>query len=238
MRLPAGAGLAMTDVTFDPPFRRLFPDDVVACALAPGARTPPLPPEEAVAVERAVAARRREFAAGRTCARRALERLGVPAPSIPRGPDRAPVWPEGVLGSISHKDGACGVVVCSRDDRVGIGFDLERREELASSLWRIVLTDEERRFLEGRDPQERGTLARVVFAAKESLYKAQHSFSRTFVGFREVSLTPDPDRGVFAATLLRDVAPGLPAGHLLTGRFQMEGEWIHAGIVLRRADLA
>ena len=62
-------------------------------------------PEEAMAIERAVDKRRAEFTRGRACAREALSELGVPPQPIPVGTHRQPVWPLGVVGSITHCKG-------------------------------------------------------------------------------------------------------------------------------------
>lgn len=66
---------------------------------------------EAAALARAWPRRRQEFAAGRRAARRALEGVGRPAVAIPVGARGAPVWPAGVLGSISHNGGVALALV-------------------------------------------------------------------------------------------------------------------------------
>src|SRR5215469_16812348 len=74
----------------------------------------PLRPAEAAIVARAVEKRRAEFATGRACAHAALDAWGAPdAPLLP-GPDRAPLWPDGFVGSISHARGACAAVAAPR----------------------------------------------------------------------------------------------------------------------------
>ncbi|GAB3946415.1 hypothetical protein GCM10027614_39920 [Micromonospora vulcania] len=63
--------------------------------------------EQACLGERAVESRRRDFTAGRVCARRAMADLGLPASAVPAAADRAPVWPAGVVGAITHTTGYC-----------------------------------------------------------------------------------------------------------------------------------
>ena len=60
---------------------------------------------EAAAVTKAVPKRRAEYAAVRHCARTALGRLGVPPVPILSGPDRAPRWPPGIIGALTHCEG-------------------------------------------------------------------------------------------------------------------------------------
>jgi 4'-phosphopantetheinyl transferase EntD len=59
-------------------------------------------PEEQAVIVNAVQARRREFGTVRRCAREALAALGYPpAPLLP-GQERAPQWPAGIVGSMTH----------------------------------------------------------------------------------------------------------------------------------------
>ena len=81
---------------------RVLPPGVAVAVEDPAASAEGMFDAEARAVARAVPARRAEFAAGRRAAHRAMERLGVPAAPVAMGSDRAPVWPPGVIGSISH----------------------------------------------------------------------------------------------------------------------------------------
>ena len=82
-------------------------------------------PEEEAAIARAVPKRRREFATGRGCARAALNRLGEPPVPILRGPQGAPLWPAGVVGSITHCDGYRAAAVARTSDIATVGLDAE-----------------------------------------------------------------------------------------------------------------
>jgi len=104
----------------------LFPEGVVVEVATPEMWEGPLYPEEEVSIRNAVRKRRREFAAGRNCARRALAFLGVQDCALPMGNDREVLWPEGIVGSISHCDDLCAVAVARRDFAAGIGLDVER----------------------------------------------------------------------------------------------------------------
>ena len=114
--------------------------------------------------------RRNDFIRGRIAARRALRELGVPPGTIPIGPWRLPVWPQGVVGSISHSAGA-GVAVAARAaDLRGIGIDVEARDRrLSGRIARRILTRAESWALDGES-----TLPwpLVLFCAKEAAFKA------------------------------------------------------------------
>ena len=79
---------------------RMFPSDVIVVEAAEASEAAELHPEEAAQLGRVSEQRRHEFAAGRACARLALERLGLPAaaPLLSR-PDRSPAWPEGAVAA-------------------------------------------------------------------------------------------------------------------------------------------
>ena len=78
----------------------LLPNEVVVVEAHgdDGAEPGHLFPEEAEVVRRAVDKRRREFALVRTCARRAMEKLGVPPQPLLPGERGAPRWPAGLAG--------------------------------------------------------------------------------------------------------------------------------------------
>src|SRR5512134_460449 len=92
--------------------------------------SPPLLAEEEPLVARAVDKRRREFAKGRACARAALARLGCVAGPLLTGSEREPLWPDGVVGSVTHTDSYCAVAVVRSAACAGLGIDAELAEPL------------------------------------------------------------------------------------------------------------
>lgn len=106
----------------------LFPSGVSGAELTDLSERFPLWSGETEAVSQASASRALEFAAGRHCARGALDLLGHAPVSIPRLPTNAPAWPTGITGSLSHSAGYCGAVVTRSRQFGAIGFDVERRE--------------------------------------------------------------------------------------------------------------
>jgi 4'-phosphopantetheinyl transferase EntD len=152
--------------------------------------------------------RQREFAAGRRAARQAMARIGFPPVAIPMGPDRAPVWPAGLAGSITHSATACLAVVTARP--LLIGLDMEPDSPLAPELWESVLRPEEAAGLSGD-----GRQAMAVFCAKEAVYKAQFPRSRTLFDFQVLDMALSEDR--FTATFCTSI-PCFPPGTVLEGR--------------------
>ena len=122
-------------------FERLLPDGMAVSAVQGDNYDTPLLPEEECAVASAVEKRRREFAAGRACARNALAKLGMPEVAIPRGAHGEPVWPAGAVGSITHCDGFCACAVARRELIWSVGIDAEPAVTEAGSDIRL---DEEK----------------------------------------------------------------------------------------------
>lgn len=117
---------------------------------------------------RAVAKRRSEFLAGRVCAGLALRALGLAATVGRAG--RAPVWPAGAAGSISHAGGRAIAVVSSRLRGVGVDCETVMGAEKAAEIASLILTDAERAARPGGWPP--GLYLTALFAAKEAAYKA------------------------------------------------------------------
>src|SRR6267378_346626 len=127
-----------------------------------------LPEEEACLSPRAIAKRRREFTAGRVCARAALGRLGIRDFPLLAAADRSPVWPPGIVGSLSHCGDYCGVAVARRGEVAGVGLDVERARPLEGRLASIVCSPVEIRRLGALPDLPAGLWAMIVFSAKES----------------------------------------------------------------------
>jgi 4'-phosphopantetheinyl transferase EntD len=160
---------------------------------------------EAAVVANAVDGRRTQFAAGRQCAHRAIDALASGGDGSGKAilPDdkRAPVWPEGVVGSISHTEGyALAVAAPVADAGPGedktswstVGIDAERLGRVTHELHERLFLPSERAYLASLDEAGRDEAATLMFGAKESFYKAQYPVTAAWVGFHDVELRPDP----------------------------------------------
>lgn len=155
--------------------REILPDTVgvaVCDPREPQAYGGGLWPEEKPAIANAVAKRRREFSAGRSMARQAMAAIGLSQVSIPMGSDRAPIWPEGTVGSISHCESLCIAVVARSCDIRELGIDVEEYTPLEQGLWAEICVEEEAAWLKTQPYEMRGHFAKRIFSAKEAVYKA------------------------------------------------------------------
>jgi len=150
-------------------------------------------PEEEDAVRSAVAGRRREFAAGRAAARAALAAAGGVPQAIPRAPDRRPIWPEGMVGSLSHSQGFAAALAGPAAAAAGVGLDIEGAEALPERLRRGVLTPAEMRVRDARPMAADTPRCKITFAAKEALFKAVHPITGVFFGFMAAKIDVGED---------------------------------------------
>ncbi|WP_257165480.1 4'-phosphopantetheinyl transferase [Bradyrhizobium sp. SRS-191] len=187
-------------------------------------------PEERAFIRAAVPKRRAEFATARILARKALGTLGaVPIPLVPR-PDRAPTWPSGYTGSISHCDNFCAVVVARSRDVVSLGLDVENRRELDRTMQELVLTPAERQWAAVQPEALRPTLPILIFSAKEAFYKCQYPVTRGFLDFQDVELAIDWMSGTYTARVLKPEWPAAVA--CLSGRFLIDDDRVGCGVEL------
>jgi 4'-phosphopantetheinyl transferase EntD len=160
------------------------------------------PAEEAL-LARAVDKRRREFATARGCARRALADLGVAPAPILRGERGAPQWPPGIVGSITHCAGYRAAAVGRASDILTIGLDAEPNEPLPDRVIDVVSLPAERALLRDLAAGAPGTcLDRLLFTAKETVYKAWFPLTGRWLGFEDADITINAADGTFEARLL------------------------------------
>jgi 4'-phosphopantetheinyl transferase EntD len=220
----------------------LFPSEVLALAATPEMWSGALLPEEEASLSpRAIAKRRREFTAGRVCARAALERLGIRGFPLLPGPDRSPVWPPGILGSLSHCGDYCGVAIARRGAIAGVGLDVEHSRPLQGRVIEIICTDAERRRFDSLPDLPAGLWAMIVFNAKESAYKCYHPLTRTYLDFHDVEIDLAPATRTFTARVLKTWSAGeaapAPDIRTLRGRFAWSDAYVFAGVTLTDVDL-
>jgi 4'-phosphopantetheinyl transferase EntD len=190
-----------------------------AAACAVGAAPAPLFAGEEVLVAQAGEKRRGEFAAGRAAARAALAQIGAPAGPILACDRGGPIWPPGVVGSISHTDRWAIAVASERLQALGV--DLESDDALDRALAEIVCRPEERR--PDADLARRGIdAAKLRFVAKEAFYKAVFPRARRFLDFEDVCICFDLAADRFDARFV-GVSDGGPVPAEASGAFRRQG---------------
>ncbi|MFB6536654.1 4'-phosphopantetheinyl transferase [Streptomyces noursei] len=180
-------------------------------------------PEEFALVAEAVPQRQREFGTVRNCARRALAAFGIaPAPVLP-GERRAPIWPTGIVGAMTHCTGYRGAAVARATDVRSVGVDAEphARIEDPGVLELVTLPDERAQLSQLAAHQPEICWDRLIFSTKESVYKAWFPLTGRWLGFEDAHLTLDPTDATFTARFL---VPGpVVEGRELT---EFTGRWL------------
>ena len=141
-------------------------------------------------VNRAVDSRRREFSTGRWLARKGLTRLGVPNFEILPDSNRQPVWPNGIVGSITHTRDYAVVALARRLHYLSIGIDLEKKNRIEPEIVSSILTEREQSEYSTIDPT-------LVFSAKEAVYKLIFPLTDRQLDFLDVEILFDYEAGVF-----------------------------------------
>jgi 4'-phosphopantetheinyl transferase EntD len=176
---------------------RLFDRAVTVCQAPVALVDTQLFSEELAHVATAVPKRRAEFGTARVCARKALATLGFEPRALVPGFDRAPVWPRGVTGSISHTHDWCAVVVCLTTQASSVGLDLERDCCIGQDLEPVICTPREREWLAAAPSATRQRLRTLLFSAKEAVYKCQYPLTRRMLDFLDLELEIEPELGRF-----------------------------------------
>jgi enterobactin synthetase component D / holo-[acyl-carrier protein] synthase len=182
----------------------MLPPGIAVVEARAGDPSDPLLPAEVAALGRVSPGRRCEFTEARSCARRALVRLGLPPNPILIGPSREPVWPDGIVGSITHCTGYRAAATARRLIFGGIGIDAEPNDPLPPGILDMVAADDEKRWLD-RLPAVGIQWDRLLFSAKESLYKVWYPLTHSWLGFHDGRLEISAS-GLFCARILADGA--------------------------------
>jgi enterobactin synthetase component D / holo-[acyl-carrier protein] synthase len=203
----------------------VFGDDIAATLF----------PEEHAVIARAVESRRREFATTRACARAALAQLGHPPVPVLPGFRGAPQWPRGVTGSITHCAGYRAVAVALTQDVVSLGIDAEPNEPLPNhGMLDLIARNSERAGLADLAAGAPGVCwDRLLFSAKESVYKAWFPLTRRWLDFHSADIVISAREGRFTARLLVE---GLCVGgspmSMLHGRWLIDQDLLATAIVI------
>ena len=203
--------------------RPLLPSCVLVGEMDPLEADPlDLHPAELRQIERAVSRRRHEYSAGRLLARSLLNGLGVAQAPLLNRPNRTPAWSAGVVGSISHCATLCAVAVALESEIAAIGIDVELAEPLGVDVEPLVLTAIDRDSIARLPASVRILGSRLVFSAKEAIYKVLYPIGGMFIDFSDVYVEFGTNSSFTAAAVTRSprVITLLRSIH---GRFRIDG---------------
>ena len=189
-------------------------------------------PEEQRYTQGMVDKRRAEFQAGRACARRVLAELDVVYFPLLRNEDRAPIWPTGVVGSISHCDDVCWAVAAKTNEVQGLGADVEAVRSDINLPVELICSDGE--ALVALAAQfDCSVSLKLVFSAKESVMKAYYSATGALLEFLDICLHFDDISRQFEVISIRNATFRVKS---LTGRYFINESHIFTAAEIIVAD--
>jgi 4'-phosphopantetheinyl transferase EntD len=170
--------------------------------------------EEAAAFAGSVVKVRRASGAARIVARQLLQQFGHPPCALPKGAAGAPVWPAGIIGSMAHDSRIAVAAVGMRGDVGALGVDIEPAEPLPSELLDLVATPQEQ--LKLAHDAYRG---RLLFVAKEAVYKAVYPLDRMFLEHHDVEINLAERKAVVRNARVVELRFSTSAHHLVALAF-------------------
>ncbi len=196
---------------------------------------PPHLREAADILEAASETRKLQFLSGRSCARRALARFGLENVPIPRKKNsREPLWPAGILGSITHAGDWAAAAVARCEDAAGIGIDLEQLDrKIDFNIRRHVCLAMESEWLESLSADDSLRSLKMIFSAKESIFKCFFPGSRVYLGFQDAQVSLNEDRTCFEFRLFRDCEPLALRGFQHHGRIQVKDNMLFTSLFIK-----
>ena len=152
------------------------------------------------------------------------------------GDYRQPLWPENIIGSISHSDNYCAVAVAPVSVLTSLGLDVEPYEGLDPEVADVVLTERELASTAQSDRElvKAGCTAmgarahKLIFSIKEAAYKCCYPQVRAFIDFKQCEVTLDVNARTYTAVIDCNHANGLPMHLEVSGRWMVECEHIFA----------
>ena len=189
-------------------------------------------------LEKAVDKRKIDFITGRICASQALSALDSARdwPAVAMNSERLPVWPAGVVGSITHTEGFSSAYIGRAEDFQSLGIDAEKIMPLAQAekIKATICFDAERELV-GSDL---ATSVSLIFSAKESLFKCLYPLVKMNFGFLDAQLNSlDSVHQSFSIELLRDLSDQYKKGAVFLGNYVFEKSYIVTRIALAQKTL-
>lgn len=212
---------------------RILPATVVAMDTTIDPPEAALLPEEQSLVARAVEKRRQEVTTTRHCARQAMLALGLSPVAIPRGERGQPLWPDGVVGSLTHTSGYRGAALSTDSGVFSVGIDAEPHGPLPDGVLEAVSLKTERDWIEALSASAPEVhWDRLLFCAKECVYKTWFPLAERWLGFEEAEISVRPESCAFSAQL-RVPGPVVRGRELrgFTGRWMVSDGLVLAAIV-------
>lgn len=196
----------------------------------------PVSPEEEAVITRAVDKRRREFRAGRHAAKRALEHFGISQYRLLPGKGREPIWPDNIVGAITHTGHYCAVAVASTSDCLSLGIDAEQNDPLKDELKPMICTAAELEWVAQQEAKGLHWVSKLIFSAKESIHKVYYPLNHYTLDFLDAELSIDIEHRSFQARIIKPYCNAQTPIFELTGNFAVDSQHVYSAIYLQQGS--
>lgn len=191
-------------------------------------------------LSKAIPKRKTEFLAGRLCAQLAMKNMGADwQQAIAIGENRAPCWPEGLVGSITHSKGFASAIVAPASSIRSVGIDSEAliAEKTANNVSSHVLTESEIYTANAALVDSHRQYLTLIFSAKESIFKCLYPLVQQYFDFRHAVVELDVKQpGKFRFRLLKDLGGEFAKGYSAVGYYALADDFVHTAVLLPRHD--
>lgn len=221
----------------------LFAAVVAAAEMRHAADPALLLPSETVNLARAAPKRVEEFTAGRLCARRALAEFGIVDFPVRVAADRQPIWPDTMVGSITHTEGLCVAVVAERRGVLSIGIDSEVVAPIDPRLAARICVPAESEWIASLPEPQRPAAITLIFSVKEAFFKCQYPIVGEWLGFKDLCIEPErwEHDETLSHVIVRPTRP-LALAHRVPmpvhGRYRFHQRFVSSGIALEAPGCA
>ncbi|QGU86910.1 4'-phosphopantetheinyl transferase family protein [Erwinia sorbitola] len=183
-------------------------------------------------LQRAVKKRRAEYLVSRYCLQQALATWGLASFVLHNGEDRAPVWPQGISGSLSHtRQRVCALLTRRQDLLLGVDCERIMTAQVASDTHSMLIAPSEKILLEQCDVPFTTALT-VVFSLKESLYKALYPQVKQFMDFSAAEVIECHTRlQHISLRLTQSFSEEMKEGRVFTGKAELQPDQVLTWIV-------
>ena len=189
-------------------------------------------------IRSSVVKRQASFLAGRALVAHAFDLAQLPPSDIPIGPNRAPIWPTGISGSISHTTKFCACLV-SQNPMQFVGIDIETflTAKNLPAVMKRVITDHEKKWLATQDDEIDLELCTLIFSAKETIYKALFPIAQHFFGFDAAHISALPNGQTIQFHLTQHLHQSLPSGLTLTVHYKIVSNHVLTWLIFDQPQL-
>jgi enterobactin synthetase component D len=170
--------------------------------------------------------RRAEFLAGRYCAIRSLQKIGIDNTTIEIGKHRNPLWPENIAGSISHCNTHAIAITSNVSSVLGVGIDIEDEvdKETVEKIQGQIVCENEISLI-SCNIGEKPLLFTLAFSIKESFFKAAYTAVGQFFAFDAVSIVEiDRQACTISLRINKTLHEKLTKDMLIKGAFHISSE--------------